>query len=259
LRCVTANHRDGVIRRPQAILRRKSMTGISDFRHGFPRCFHPMDTDEGAWAWQRKRNSGDLVRPTTTDRLTAYLSIPVSCGLHAQPRKKIAKRETFFRRSFMAKFMERNRNLQRCMTIASLSRNRDPLTCEGESTIPCPHGCKPPQRTSEPPRIGPLATTSKRPAPSGSPMLSASSPAKMPAKWRTTSLAFLPCCASGHSESGSVQDAESLRELRHLHGGSVEDCAGVLRQEIKCNLDAELICSRAPGLIQYAIVARGRT
>jgi len=26
-------------------------------------------------------------------------------------RKKIAKRETFFRRSFMAKFMERNRNL----------------------------------------------------------------------------------------------------------------------------------------------------
>jgi hypothetical protein len=50
-----------------------------------------------------------------------------------------------------------------------------------------------------------------------------------------------------------------LRGLRHLHGGSVEDCARVLRQEIKCNLDAELICSLAPGLIQCAIVARGRT
>src|SRR5882724_9309499 len=139
-----------------------------------------------------------------------------------------------------------------------VAESRSPYVRRGEHH-PMPHGCKPPQRTSEPPRIGPLATTSKRPAPSGSPMLSASSPAKMPAKWRTTSLAFLPCCASGHSESGSVQDAESLRELRHLHGGSVEDCAGVLRQEIKCNLDAELICSRAPGLIQYAIVARGRT
>jgi hypothetical protein len=159
----------------------------------------------------------------------------------------------------MAEFMERNRNLQRSMTIASLPRNRDPLTCQGESTIPCPHGYKPPQRTSEPPRIGPLATTSKPPAPSGSPMLSASSSAKTPVKWRTTSLAFSPCCASGHSESGSVQDAESLRELRHLHGGSVEDGARALRQEIRCNLDAELICSLAPGLIQYALVAPGRT
>jgi hypothetical protein len=56
-------------------------------------------------------------------------------------------------------------------------------------------------------------------------MLSASLPAKMPAKWRSTSLAFSPCCASGHSESGSVQDAGSLRELRHLHGGIVKDCA----------------------------------
>ena len=154
--------------------------------------------------------------------------------------------------------MGRNRNLWRRVTIASLSRNRDPLTCEGESAIPCPHGCKPPQGTSEPRRIGPLATTSKRPEPSGNPMLSASSPAKMPAKWRTTSLAFSPCCASGHSESGSAQDAESLRELRHLHGGSVEGCACVLWQEIKCSLDPELTCSLAPGLIQYAIVARGR-
>jgi hypothetical protein len=82
---------------------------------------------------------------------------------------------------------------------------------------------------------------------------------KMPARWRTTSLAFSPCCASGHSESGSAENAESLGDLRHLYRGSVEDCARVLRQDIKCNLDAELICPLAPGLIQYAIVARGRT
>src|ERR1700738_785461 len=44
-----------------SILRRKSVTGISDFRRGFPRCFHPMDPDEAS-AWQGKRNSGDLVR-----------------------------------------------------------------------------------------------------------------------------------------------------------------------------------------------------
>jgi len=30
---------------------------------------------------KRKRNGRDLVRPTTTDRLTAYLSILESCGL----------------------------------------------------------------------------------------------------------------------------------------------------------------------------------
>jgi len=217
-----------------------------------------MDTDEGAWACQTKRNSGGLVRSATTDRLTASPSSLQSCGLQAQPRNKIAKWETSFRRLFMAEFMGHDRNLQRSMTMASLSRNRDPLTCEGENTIPCPHRSTPPQRTSEPPRTGPLGTTSKRLGPSGSLMLSASSPAKMPAKWRTTSSAFSPCCASGYSESGSAQDAESLRQLRHLHGGSVEDCATVLRQEIKCNLDADLICSLAPGLIQYAIVARGR-
>ena len=155
--------------------------------------------------------------------------------------------------------MGRNRNLRRLVTIASLSQNRDLLTCEGESTILRPHGCKPPQRTSEPPRIGPLATTSKRPALSGNPMLIASSPAKMPAKWRTTSLAFSPCCASGHSESGSAENAGSLGEVRHLHRGRVEDCARVPRQDTKCNLDAELICPLAPALIQYALVARGRT
>jgi hypothetical protein len=130
------------------------------------------------------------------------------------------------------------------------SRNRNPLTSEGESAIPCPHGCKPPQRTSKPPRIGPLATTSKRPVRFGNPMLSASSPVKMPAKWPATSLAFSPCCASGHAESGSGQDAESLRQLRHPHGGSVEDHARVRRQKIKCSLDAELICSLERGLIQ---------
>ena len=43
------------------------------------------------------------------------------------------------------------------------------------------------------------------------------------------------------------------------HGGSVEDCARVLRQKIKCSLDAELICSLARGLIQCALAARGRT
>src|SRR4030088_1365480 len=59
------------------------MTGISDFRCGAPRCFHPMDPCEGASAWQRmrKRNGRDLVRPTTTDRLTACHSILESCGL----------------------------------------------------------------------------------------------------------------------------------------------------------------------------------
>jgi hypothetical protein len=128
-----------------------------------------------------------------------------------------------------------------------------------ESAIPCPHGCKPPQRTSKPLRIGLLATTSKRPVRFGNPMLSASSPVKMPAKWPATSLAFSPCCASGHAESGSVQDAESLRQLRHPHGGSVEDHARVRRQKIKCSLDVELICSLERGLIQYAVAARGRT
>jgi hypothetical protein len=54
------------IRRSQAFLRRKSMMRISDFRRGFPRCFHPMDPDEGASAWQRKRNGRDLVLLTTT-------------------------------------------------------------------------------------------------------------------------------------------------------------------------------------------------
>lgn len=73
--------REEVIRRLQAFLRRKSMMRISDFRRGFPRCFHPMDPDEGASAWQRKRNGRDLVRPTTTDRLTGCLSILESCGL----------------------------------------------------------------------------------------------------------------------------------------------------------------------------------
>ena len=80
-RRITANSREGAIRRSQAFLRRKSMMRISDFRRGFPRCFYPMDPDEGASAWQRKRNGRDLVRPTTTDRLTAYLSILESCGL----------------------------------------------------------------------------------------------------------------------------------------------------------------------------------
>jgi hypothetical protein len=48
-------------RRLQAFLRRKSMSGISDFRCGFPRCFHPTDPDEGASAWQRKRNGKIVV------------------------------------------------------------------------------------------------------------------------------------------------------------------------------------------------------
>ena len=162
-----------------------------------------------------------------------------------------------FRRSFMAKFMGRNRYLQCCVIIEL--RNRNPLSIEGESTIPSPHGCEPPRRTSESSRIGPLGTTSKRPARSGSPMLSASSPVKMPAKWRATSLAFSQCCTSGHSENGSVQNAEPLRQFRHPQGGSVEDYARVRRQKIKCSLDAELICSLAHGLIQCATAARGRT
>ena len=70
-----------VIRRSQAFLRRKSMMRTSDFRCGSPRCFHPMDPDERASAWQKKRNGRDLVPPTTTDRLTACLSIFESCGL----------------------------------------------------------------------------------------------------------------------------------------------------------------------------------
>ncbi len=80
-RRITANSREGVIRRSQAFLRRKSMTGISDFRRGFPCCFHPMDPGEGASAWQRKRNGRGLVRPTTTDRTTASPSIPAFGGL----------------------------------------------------------------------------------------------------------------------------------------------------------------------------------
>jgi len=70
-----------VPRRMQAFLRRKSMTRIFDFRHLIPRCFHPMDPDEGASAWQRKRNGRGLVRPTTTDRTAASRSIPAFGGL----------------------------------------------------------------------------------------------------------------------------------------------------------------------------------
>jgi hypothetical protein len=66
-RFAAANSREGVIRRSQAFLRRKSVTGISDFRRGSPRCFHPMDPDEGASVWQGKRNSRDLVRPGRPD------------------------------------------------------------------------------------------------------------------------------------------------------------------------------------------------
>jgi hypothetical protein len=50
-----------------------------------------------------------------------------------------------------------------------------------------------------------------------------------------------------------------LRQLRHPHGGSVEEHARVRRQKIKCSLDAELICSLERGLIQYAVAVRGRT
>jgi hypothetical protein len=68
----------------QAFLRRKSMTRISDFRHVIPHCFHPMDPDEGASAWQRKRNGRGLVRPTTTDRPAASPSILAFGGLPKQ-------------------------------------------------------------------------------------------------------------------------------------------------------------------------------
>ena len=47
-RFAAANSREGVIRRSQAFLRRKSIIGISGFRCGSPCCFHPMDPDEGA-------------------------------------------------------------------------------------------------------------------------------------------------------------------------------------------------------------------
>jgi len=49
-----------VPRRPQPFLRRNSVARISDFRTGIPGCFHPMDPDEGASAWQRDRRG--LVR-----------------------------------------------------------------------------------------------------------------------------------------------------------------------------------------------------
>ena len=73
--------RQEVSRRMQAFLRCKSMLRISDFRRAFPRCFHPMDPDEGASAWQRKRNGRGLVRPTTMDRSAASPSIPAFGGL----------------------------------------------------------------------------------------------------------------------------------------------------------------------------------
>jgi len=75
----------------------------------------------------------------------------------------------------------------------------------------------------------PTRDYSNRPAPSAAYAERELTRKELPAKWRTTSLAFLPCCASGHSESGSVQDAESLRELRHLHGGTwktAQACCG---------------------------------
>jgi hypothetical protein len=73
--------RQEVSRRMQAFLRCKSMLRISDFRCMFPRCFHPMNPEEGASAWQRKRNGRGLVRPTTTDRSAASPSIPAFGGL----------------------------------------------------------------------------------------------------------------------------------------------------------------------------------
>ena len=79
-RHVTADPREGVDRRMQAFIRRKSMMRISDFRLGLPRCFHPMDPGDGASAWQRKKNGSGLVRPTTMDRTAASPSIPVFGG-----------------------------------------------------------------------------------------------------------------------------------------------------------------------------------
>jgi hypothetical protein len=73
--------RQEVSRRMQAFLRRKSMTRTSDFRRGIPGRFYPMNSDEGASAWQRKRNGRGLVRPTTTDRSAASPSIPAFGGL----------------------------------------------------------------------------------------------------------------------------------------------------------------------------------
>jgi hypothetical protein len=43
--------------------------------------FCPMDPDEGASVWRRKRKRKGFVRPTTTDRAPVYRSTRVFCGL----------------------------------------------------------------------------------------------------------------------------------------------------------------------------------
>jgi hypothetical protein len=89
--------RQEVSRRMQAFLRRKSMTRISDFSHGILGCFHPMDPDEGASVWQRKRNRRAPVRPTTTDRTAASLSIPAFCGLQKPSADSLLARRVSLR------------------------------------------------------------------------------------------------------------------------------------------------------------------
>jgi hypothetical protein len=89
--------RQGVSRRMQAFLRRKSMLRISDFHCVFPRCFHPMDSDEGASAWRRKTNRRGLVRPTTTDRTAASPSIPAFGGLQKLSADSLLARRVILR------------------------------------------------------------------------------------------------------------------------------------------------------------------
>ena len=68
-----------------------------DFRRGFPRCFHPMDPDEGASAWRRKTNRMGLVRPTTTDRTAASPSIPAFGGLQKPSADSLRARRVSLR------------------------------------------------------------------------------------------------------------------------------------------------------------------
>ncbi len=68
-------------RRQQAFLRHKTAARFSNFRSALPRCFHPMDPDEGASEWQRTRNGRGFVRPTMMDRASASRSTRAFCGL----------------------------------------------------------------------------------------------------------------------------------------------------------------------------------
>jgi hypothetical protein len=81
--------------RPQPFLRRNSVARISDFRTGIPGCFHPMDPDEGASAWQRDRRGVVWQRQQIARCRTPRSPHSAYCRSH---RPTACSRRTSFRR-----------------------------------------------------------------------------------------------------------------------------------------------------------------